>query len=77
MSYLREAVTSHLASPWRFRDGNEYLVSLSISDKPKWASISLQDKITAEEWSGQFDLKCKSTLVHLLLPLPQLQICLV
>ncbi|CAG7728178.1 unnamed protein product [Allacma fusca] len=51
-----ETSSTNLAAPWRFRDGTEYLVSIGLNDRPKWVSLSLSDKITAEEWSGQFDL---------------------
>ena len=48
-----------VVTPWSFRDGREYIVSVSVNEKPKSIGILISDKITAEEWSCHYDLKCK------------------
>jgi len=63
------AFGNNIETPWTFRDGRENVVTLSTSDNPRSVSLRITDKITAEEWTCNYDAKCKSRNAHFLFTL--------
>lgn len=47
--------TSNITTQWTFRDGRDYVLSLTTTEMPNTISVWISDKITGEEWIGSFD----------------------
>lgn len=50
---------SNLTTQWTFRDGRDYVLSLTTTEVPSTISFWISDKITGEEWTGCYDENCK------------------
>ncbi|CAL8074823.1 unnamed protein product [Orchesella dallaii] len=49
------AASSNITTHWTFRDGRDYLLSLTTTETPNTVSFWISDKITGEEWTGCYD----------------------